>query len=1013
MEQKSSTHFYRPMTYSLNDEELMNKKVEVSVEVSQLIINQGMVHTSLVLKEVDWFFNRVGIDDSYFATTPANDIAKHISSIYAGKIISKNQEVRHEFHIAQEDHDRAFFIVRSDLSSSKSTTSPLEQRLDTEYLRNGYGAKSPKVDIPWRMKVFRSTGSILEDIDIQLRFYLLHKPTFPDVSGIKDLENETDINKIADLDFLKRSSDNTKLIYQDLISKAANDIGPLLHLTEVGPEEDERRLVVCYRSDSVHSLCSAITDLYHYHKLYSTKKFVEHFANGMTIISCYMKLNPIRHEGNFDHQTMNEVMNSFLRDLYLVYVLPRTSLTPFFQDLVLSPRETIYGYVCWKFAHQFLSRYQREYSALMSSISKGGDTTLIGHLLKLKQNLRKDTFTEDRVFETIKEYPQVIKMLFADFESRFHPDLVNKERIGHPCTLPDLSLIEASVNRMVKSDFDLIVLSALINMNKHILKTNFFKKDNVALAFRFDPRFLSSDEYPNRPFGVFFVLGSEFRGFHVRFQEVARGGIRIIRSSNAQVYAQNVGSIFDENYNLANTQQMKNKDIPEGGSKGTIFLHYYHQDKGLVAFRKYVDSLLDLLLPHPEVIDYLGSEEILFLGPDEGTAEFMDWASQYARSRGAHFWKAITTGKSQKLGGIPHDTFGMTTRSIHQYVLGVLEKLQLKESSVSKLQTGGPDGDLGSNEIKISSDKTVAIIDGSGVLYDPEGINRSELLRLAEARLMSCHFDKKFLSSKGYFIHVDDREIALPNGEIVPNGMIFRNTFHLNPAVCAQLFVPCGGRPESVNVNNVSSLFDSDGSPRFKIIVEGANLFFTQEARLILENKGVIIYKDAAANKGGVTSSSLEVLAALALTDEEFNKLMQVHDIANPPEFYKKYVKDVQFIIEKNARLEFECIWEEHIRTGEPRCIISDQLSCRINRLNNELRNSSLWSNMKLRRAVIANACPKILIDTITIETLMQRVPDPYLQAIFGAHLASTFIYKYGLQSSEFAFFDFMENYLS
>ena len=58
--------------------------------------------------------------------------------------------------------------------------------------------------------------------------------------------------------------------------------------------------------------------------------------------------------------------------------------------------------------------------------------------------------------------------------------------------------------------------------------------------------------------------------------------------------------------------------------------------------------------------------------------------------------------KSPSLGGIPHDTYGMTTRSVHQYVLGILNKLGLDESQIKKLQTGGPDGDLGSNEIKIS-----------------------------------------------------------------------------------------------------------------------------------------------------------------------------------------------------------------------------------------------------------------------------------------------------------------------
>jgi len=47
---------------------------------------------------------------------------------------------------------------------------------------------------------------------------------------------------------------------------------------------------------------------------------------------------------------------------------------------------------------------------------------------------------------------------------------------------------------------------------------------------------------------------------------------------------------------------------------------------------------------------------------------------------------------------------------------------------------GGPDGDLGSNEILISKDKTVGIVDGSGVIYDPEGLDRTEITRLATSR---------------------------------------------------------------------------------------------------------------------------------------------------------------------------------------------------------------------------------------------------------------------------------------
>jgi glutamate dehydrogenase len=45
--------------------------------------------------------------------------------------------------------------------------------------------------------------------------------------------------------------------------------------------------------------------------------------------------------------------------------------------------------------------------------------------------------------------------------------------------------------------------------------------------------------------------------------------------------------LFDENYGLAATQNLKNKDIPEGGAKGTILPVVGADYKE--AFRKYVD----------------------------------------------------------------------------------------------------------------------------------------------------------------------------------------------------------------------------------------------------------------------------------------------------------------------------------------------------------------------------------------------------------------------------------------
>lgn len=554
----------------------------------------------------------------------------------------------------------------------------------------------------------------------------------------------------------------------------------------------------------------------------------------------------------------------------------------------------------------------------------------------------------------------------------------------------------AHIKRTVSNAHESMVFESFLTFNKHVVKTNFYQPTKVALSFRLDPNFLPEIEYPTKLYGMFLVIGSEFRGFHLRFRDIARGGIRIIRSRNKESYSINLRTLFDENYALAATQQRKNKDIPEGGSKGTILLDITAQDKPRVAFEKYVDSVLDLLLVgespgiKEKIVDLYGKPEILFFGPDEGTADMMDWASAHARRRNAYFWKAFTTGKSQSLGGIPHDIFGMTTRSVHQYVLGIYRKLGIKEENCTKLQTGGPDGDLGSNEIKISKDRTLGIVDGSGVLVDPQGINRAELLRLANNRQMISHFDVSKLSPQGFRVLIDDQNVTLPGGAFIESGLKFRNEFHLLSHSSSELFVPCGGRPEAVDLTNVGCLLNADGTPRFKYIVEGANLFFTQEARLRLEKAGSVIFKDASANKGGVTSSSLEVLAALSFTDEEFEQNMQVKNGA-VPEFYAEYIKTVHAIIEKNAELEFECIWREAERTKKPKSIISDELSVAIVKLNEQLQHTSLWDNEPLRRVVLQEAFPKLLLDKLGLDKLMKRVPENYIKAIFGSYMASRF----------------------
>jgi glutamate dehydrogenase len=604
-------------------------------------------------------------------------------------------------------------------------------------------------------------------------------------------------------------------------------------------------------------------------------------------------------------------------------------------------------------------------------------------LSKIKRRLRTETFTADYIFEIIGLHPELVRSLYSSFanthltlgpgyEEDFIPPTPSAE------VLSDTQL-KALITKTVSNEHEEMVMTAFRIFNNALLKTNFYTPTKVALSFRLNPSFLPELEYPQPLYGMFLVISSESRGFHLRFRDIARGGIRIVKSRNREAYSINARSMFDENYGLANTQQRKNKDIPEGGSKGVILLDAQHQDKGSVAFEKYIDSIMDLLLPAETpgiknpIVDLYGKQEILFMGPDENTADLVDWATEHARKRGAPWWKSFFTGKSPKLGGIPHDAYGMTTLSVREFVKGIYRKLDLDPSKVRKMQTGGPDGDLGSNEILLSNEKYTSIVDGSGVLVDPNGIDREELVRLAKKRVMISQFDITKLSKAGYRVLVDENNVKLPTGEAVNNGTTFRNTFHLRETGLTDSFVPCGGRPESIDLSSVSKLIKK-GKSTIPYIVEGANLFITQDAKLRLEAAGCILFKDASANKGGVTSSSLEVLASLSFDDRGFIENMCVGADGNAPEFYKAYVKEVQETIKENARLEFEAIWREHKQTKIPRSTLSDTLSVAITKLDEELQKTELWKDEKLRRSVLQDALPKLLLEKIGLDLIISRV---------------------------------------
>ncbi|KAL3457720.1 Glutamate/Leucine/Phenylalanine/Valine dehydrogenase-domain-containing protein [Aspergillus heterothallicus] len=986
---------------------------QVMIEVDK----KGFLPAEFVQPEVEWFYNQLGIDDTYFQTETVEAIVTQVLSLYAAKVAAyARDDKKLEIRLDKEAEDHAVYIDTSKPGFSSIDGPHYEQRIDKKYVDGSTQENS------YRVETFRSPTPVPGDDGQQLRCYFVYKCQFvnPNPGPI-----ETNIEVIGEKRFLQKATANTKAVYQEIISNAVSRAGPVIEMFEI-EKSREKRLVIAYRRGSAMGLFSALSDLYHYYRLTSSRKYLENFSNGITVISLYLR--PLKSaEIAAKYPPIEAAIHQIIKEVSLLYCVPQNRFQHHFASGRLSLQETIYAHCAWVFVQQFLNRLGSEYTSL-TDLLDSNNSAHAELLSKIKKRLRTETFTSDYIAEIVNKYPNLIHKLYLDFANTHY---VQTRGAAEDDFLPTLSYLRLQVDQVLDgrqlkqlisstaaNEHDEMVMTAFRVFNASILKTNFFTPTKVALSFRLNPAFLPEHEYPQRLYGMFLVISSEFRGFHLRFRDIARGGIRIVKSRNKEAYSINARSLFDENYNLANTQQRKNKDIPEGGAKGVILLDVNHQDKARVAFEKYIDSILDLLLPpvspgiKDPIVDLHGKDEILFMGPDENTAELVDWATEHARNRGAPWWKSFFTGKSPRLGGIPHDTYGMTTLSVRQYVLGIYRKLKIDPSTIRKLQTGGPDGDLGSNEILLANEKYTAIVDGSGVIVDPQGLDRDELVRLAKNRVTISEFDVTKLSPEGYRVLVDESNIQLPSGEVIPNGMVFRNLFHLRNDSAYDTFVPCGGRPESIDLSTVGKLI-RDGKSTIPYIVEGANLFITQDSKLRLEKAGCILFKDASANKGGVTSSSLEVLASLSFDDQGFVENMCVGDDGSAPAFYGEYVKQVQEVIKENATLEFEAIWREHEQTGLPRSVLSDRLSLAITQLDEELQKTELWDNMDLRRSVLNDALPKLLLDKIGLDTILERVPESYLRAIFGSHLASRFVYEYGSGPSQFSFFNFMTKRLA
>lgn len=605
-----------------------------------------------------------------------------------------------------------------------------------------------------------------------------------------------------------------------------------------------------------------------------------------------------------------------------------------------------------------------------------------------------------------------------------------------------------------------IILTQAVHLITSTLKTNFYTPQKSAVSLRLDPRFLDhlpfdrKEKFPELPFAIFFMKGPSFIGFHIRFEDLARGGLRTVIPAKLEQTLHERNNVFVECYNLSYTQHKKNKDIPEGGAKGIILVDYmesldfamriYSNEmqhakssdstiiKTLSEFkqaqrqvylyqsqRAYISSLMTLINCNPkgelkasQVVDYYGQPEYIYLGPDENMHnQMIDWIAQYSVSENYALKSAFISSKPK--AGINHKEFGVTSLGVNVYLHEVLKYLKIdpeKDPFTVKI-SGGPDGDVAGNQLLNlyryypKTAKVLAIVDVSGTIYDPEGLYLEELCQLFKEEKPIRFYPPERLHEGGFLLDLqtkkeDSRYSQLTlcwrrrGGQLIQdwvNGHEMNQLFRYTVHhTITDVFIPAGGRPRTLNQSNVTDFLDPQGHPTAKAIIEAANLYLTAEARTFLEQKGVIIIKDSSANKGGVICSSLEVQLGLVLGDEKFIKDKPL------------IMKDVLAFIREKALLEAQLLLKERDRTHESLIALSEKISAKINGYMYEILDYLKPLKLSDDPSDIYNRCLLGFVIPYLqhhhAHEVIARIPDLHKKAIIATFIASNLIYAKGLE---------------
>ncbi|WP_192561318.1 NAD-glutamate dehydrogenase [Pseudomonas gozinkensis] len=506
------------------------------------------------------------------------------------------------------------------------------------------------------------------------------------------------------------------------------------------------------------------------------------------------------------------------------------------------------------------------------------------------------------IASTLNNHTDIARELTRLFKTRFYlarklgsDDLDDKQQRLEQAILTALDDVQVlNEDRILRRYLDLI---------KATLRTNFYQTDangqnKSYFSFKFNPHLIPELPKPVPKFEIF-VYSPRVEGVHLRFGNVARGGLR---------WSDREEDFRTEVLGLVKAQQVKNSVIVPVGAKGGFLPRRLplggSRDEiaaeGIACYRIFISGLLDItdnlkdgkLVPPANVVRHDDDDPYLVVAADKGTATFSDIANGIAIDYGFWLGDAFASGGS---AGYDHKKMGITAKGAWVGVQRHFRErgINVQEDSITVVGVGDMAGDVFGNGL-LMSDKLqlVAAFNHMHIFIDPNPnpatsfVERQRMFDLP--RSAWSDYDTSIMSEGGGIFSRSAKSIAI-SPQMKERFDIQADKLTPTELLNALLKAPVdllwnGGIGTYVKASTEShadvgdkandALRVNGNELRCKVVGEGGNLGMTQLGRVEFGLNGGGSNTDFIDNAGGVDCSDHEVNIKILL-----NEVVQAGDM--------------------------------------------------------------------------------------------------------------------------------------